>query len=60
MEKFIANLKKQAEENPVLVLGVTAALLTAVSKLLDSNTARSSAKTHTNEINRRIAMQSLK
>jgi|RhiMetStandDraft_4_1073278.scaffolds.fasta_scaffold30909_2 hypothetical protein len=33
---FINNLKKEAEENPVLALGVAAALLTAASKLANA------------------------
>jgi len=55
MQNFINNLKAQAEANPILALGVTAAVLTATAKLMDSNTARISAKTHAKEIDRRIA-----
>lgn len=55
MQKFIDNLKRQAEENPILALGVAAALFTATSKLLDANTARMAAKTHAAEVARRIA-----
>jgi hypothetical protein len=36
MDKFIHNLKEQAEENPILALGVAAALLGAASKLINS------------------------
>lgn len=54
MKKFIENLKRQAEENPIVALGVAAALLTATSKLLDANTARVSAVTHAREVDRRI------
>lgn len=43
MNDFINNLKHQAEENPLIALGVTAGLITAISKLLDStSTARNS------------------
>lgn len=59
MNRFIENLKAQAQENPVLAIGVAAALLTASSKLIDANTQRTYAKAHTREIDRRIA-QSLK
>jgi hypothetical protein len=52
--KFVQTLKRQAEENPVLVLGVAAALLTATAKLMDANTQRSYAKTHAREVDRRI------
>lgn len=54
MSKFVDNLKRQAEENPIVALGVGAAALTALSKLLDANTARVSAKTHAREIDRRV------
>jgi hypothetical protein len=36
MNEFINNLKKQAEENPVLALAVAAGLLTAGSKFMNS------------------------
>ena len=36
MEDFINNLKRQAEENPVLALVVAAGLITATSKLINS------------------------
>ena len=36
MNEFLNNLKKQAEENPVLALAVAAALLTAGSKFMNS------------------------
>lgn len=51
---FIDRLKAQAEENPMIALGVGAAVLQACSKLLDANTARVSAKTHAKEVDRRI------
>lgn len=54
MKKFVDNLKAQAEANPLAALAITAALFTATGKLLDANTARSAAKTHALEVNRRI------
>jgi hypothetical protein len=36
MDDFINNLKRQAEENPVLALAVAAGLITATSKLVNS------------------------
>lgn len=56
MNRFVQNLKAQAEANPIVAIGVAAALLTAAGKLMDANTARSAAKTHSREIDRRIAM----
>lgn len=54
MKKFIDNLKRQAEENPLAAMAAAALLFTATSKLLDANTARLSARTHALEVNRRI------
>lgn len=36
MDKFVDNLKHQAEENPMLALGVAAALATSISKLVNA------------------------
>ena len=36
MNDFIANLKREAAANPLLAVGVGAALLTAASKLIDA------------------------
>jgi hypothetical protein len=55
MKKFTDNLKKQAEENPLLALAACAALFTATAKLMDANTARMAARTHAAEVARRIA-----
>lgn len=54
MNQFFTNLKKQAEENPVVALGVAAAAITAGAKLLDTVTAISNSRTHKKEVNRRI------
>lgn len=55
-QKFVNNLKRQIEENPLVALGVAVALITATSKLMDANTARSAARTHALEVARRVAM----
>lgn len=44
MEQFFNNLKRQAEENPVLAMGVAAALLSASSKFINSNAWRKEVK----------------
>lgn len=36
MNEFLENLKKQAEDNPVMALAVAAGLLTAAGKFVDS------------------------
>lgn len=59
MNRYLENLKKQAEANPLVAVGVTAALLQAMSKLMEANTQRTYAKAHVKEIDRRVA-QSLK
>lgn len=48
-----SNLKHQAEEQPLIAVGVLAAALTAVSKLMDANTNRRSSKTWDREVQRR-------
>lgn len=53
MQKFIDNLKTQAEANPIVALGVGAAVVQAATKLLNANTSRSNAKTWKREVNRR-------
>ena len=52
--RFVQNLKAQAEANPALVLAISAALMTATSKLMDAFTAYLSARTHAKEVERRI------
>lgn len=54
MKKFVDNLKRQAEENPMVALFIAAGTVTACAKLMDANTARVSAKTHAREVDRRI------
>ena len=53
MDKFLENLKAQAEANPVLAMGVAAGLITAVSKLMDANTNARNAKSWGRETRRR-------
>jgi hypothetical protein len=52
-DRFINNLKHQAEENPVLAMGVAAALITAVSKLIDSSSNARNSKAWAQEVARR-------
>lgn len=59
-KRFINNLKKQAEENPLAAIAIAAMFVTATSKLIESNTQRSYAKAHAKEIDRRVRMQSYK
>jgi hypothetical protein len=53
MNRFMQNLKDQAEQNPILALGVAAALVTTLSKLMDANASRMNAKSWNRETARR-------
>ncbi len=53
MEKFLENLKAQAEANPVLAMGIAAGLLTAIGKLVEANTNAQNAKSWRRETRRR-------
>lgn len=57
MNRFLTNLQSQAEDNPILALGVAAALMTAVSKLSNSRAEMKNAKSWDRETLRR-AMKS--
>jgi hypothetical protein len=56
MKRFIDNLKRQAEENPVLTMFAAAAVITATTKLMQANTDRAKAQTHAKEVDRRTMM----
>lgn len=53
MDRFIENLKNQAEENPVLAMGVAAGLITAISQLINSTTNKKNSKAWAKEVDRR-------
>jgi len=59
MEKFLNNLREQAEANPVVALGAAAVLITAISKLVEASTNSRNAKAWTAEVQRR-AMKDMK
>lgn len=54
MNRFLENLQHQAEENPVLALGVAAGLITAISKLVDSTANAKNSRAWAREVNRRV------
>lgn len=56
MKKFIDNLKKQAEENPLAALVICAGVVTAIAKLLQVNNEWSNSKTWSKEVDRRRMM----
>jgi len=54
MNDFLENLKRQAEDNPIVAIGVGAALITAVSKLLSAKTEWKNAVSWDRETARRL------
>jgi hypothetical protein len=54
LHKFLDNLKRQAEENPIFALATGAAVLQAVSRLVNTNTARKNSKAWQKEVDRRV------
>lgn len=54
MQKFIDNLKRQAEENPVFALATGAAVIQAMTKLVSTNTSRKNSKAWQKEVDRRV------
>jgi hypothetical protein len=56
---FLDNLKRQAEENPVVALGVGAALITAISKLVTASSNSRNSKVWAQEVERRVQQAAL-
>lgn len=54
MNEFLENLKRQAEANPIVALGVAAALITSISKLTDSRVNAQNARAWAKEVERRV------
>jgi hypothetical protein len=54
MHPFLVNLKRQAEENPIVALGVGAATLTALGKLIDALGHARGSNAYAKDVNRRI------
>ena len=54
MDKFLNNLKREAEENPILALGVGAALITALSKFVDARGHAKGSQAYARDVERRI------
>lgn len=59
MKKFIDNLKRQAEENPLAALAIGIMTATAATKLIQAGTEHQNSKTWAKEVDRR-RMNSLK
>ena len=54
MHRFIENLRRQAEENPIMTLGIGAAVLTAVGKFIDAAGHARGSHAYAKDVNRRI------
>ena len=53
MKKYIDNLKRQAQENPIAAIVVGALAITAISKLMQANTEKANSKSWAKEVERR-------
>jgi hypothetical protein len=53
MDRFVKNLKRQAEENPVVALGVAAGLITAISQFMNASSNAKNARSWDRETARR-------
>ena len=54
MRRYWENLKRQAEENPILALGICAAILTAVGKFIDAAGHARGSHAYSRDVNRRV------
>jgi len=54
MNDFIENLKRQASDNPVMALAVTAGLLSAASKFIDAVGHHKGSNAYAKDVARRI------
>ena len=53
MKKFMQNLRAQAEENPMVAIGVATAAAAVAAKLIDSVVSTRNSQTWSKEVNRR-------
>lgn len=54
MRRYWENLKRHAEENPLVALGIGAALLTAVGKFIDAAGHARGSHAYARDVNRRV------
>lgn len=54
MKQFIENLKKSAEENPILAIAVGAGFITAVGKLIDAVGHAAGSRAYAKQVNYRV------
>ena len=53
MDFNLDTLKRQAEENPLMALGVAAALITSIAKLMDANSAAQGRRAYAKQVDLR-------
>lgn len=53
-KNFIDNLTRQAEENPIMALGVAAALITSISKLVDASGHRKGSLAYAKQVEEKL------
>lgn len=54
MKQFIENLKRSAEENPLIAIGIAVAAVTAVAKLIDAAGHASGSRAFAKQVNYRV------
>lgn len=54
MKKFIDNLKRSAQENPVATLAVAALVITATAKFIDAAGHATGSRAYAKQVNHRI------
>ena len=54
MNRFLENLKREAEENPVIALGVAAGVITAISQFVNASANKKNSASWRKEVDRRV------
>ncbi|MGG6498468.1 UNVERIFIED_CONTAM: hypothetical protein NY603_36630, partial [Bacteroidetes bacterium 56_B9] len=54
MNEFLSNLRREAEHNPTLTLGVVAALLTAAGKFIEASGNAKGSYAYARDVDRRV------
>lgn len=54
MNKFVNNLKRNIEENPIIAIAVAAAVITATAKLIDAAGHNAGSRAYAKQVNAKI------
>lgn len=57
MNRFFENLKREAEQNPTVALGIGAAFLTAVGKVIQAHGESAGSRAYARQVNYKIRQQ---